>query len=115
MVIFVADGYGNSRVVHYSKDGEYLGQWGTKGPGDGEFTLVHDVAIDRGGACMRGSNENTMITYHLSRRTFLRGVGMTMALPWMESRPVWGDDACRPLPRRDVIQHVRFIVDLFGL
>ena len=24
---FVADGYGNSRVVHYSKDGEYLGQY----------------------------------------------------------------------------------------
>src|SRR5439155_23753056 len=38
-----------SRVVHYSKDGEYLGQWGTKGSGDGEFTLVHDVAIDSRG------------------------------------------------------------------
>jgi peptidylamidoglycolate lyase len=49
---FVADGYGNSRVVHYSKDGEYLDQWGTKGPGDGEFILVHDVAIDSRGACM---------------------------------------------------------------
>jgi sugar lactone lactonase YvrE len=43
---FVADGYVNSRVVHYSKDGEYLGQWGAKGAGDGEFNLVHDVAID---------------------------------------------------------------------
>ncbi|HTK75669.1 MAG TPA: DUF1552 domain-containing protein, partial [Gemmataceae bacterium] len=28
----------------------------------------------------------------LSRRTFLRGVGVTMALPWLESIPVWGDD-----------------------
>lgn len=28
----------------------------------------------------------------LSRRTFLRGVGVTMALPWLESAPVWGDD-----------------------
>src|SRR4051794_18502961 len=26
----------------------------------------------------------------LSRRTFLRGVGVTMALPWLESMPVWG-------------------------
>ena len=26
----------------------------------------------------------------LSRRTFLRGVGVTMALPWLESRDVWG-------------------------
>jgi hypothetical protein len=28
----------------------------------------------------------------LSRRSFLRGVGVTMALPWLESLPVWGDD-----------------------
>ena len=27
-----------------------------------------------------------------SRRTFLRGVGVTMALPWLESLPVWGDE-----------------------
>ena len=26
----------------------------------------------------------------LSRRAFLRGVGVTMALPWLESVPVWG-------------------------
>ena len=26
----------------------------------------------------------------LSRRTFLRGVGVSMALPWLESLPVWG-------------------------
>ena len=28
-----------------------------------------------------------------SRRTFLRGVGVSMALPWLESLPAWGDDA----------------------
>ena len=28
-----------------------------------------------------------------SRRTFLRGVGVSMALPWMESFRVWGDEA----------------------
>ena len=28
----------------------------------------------------------------LSRRAFLHGVGVTMALPWLESVPVWGDD-----------------------
>ena len=28
----------------------------------------------------------------LSRRMFLRGVGVTMALPWLESLSVWGDD-----------------------
>ncbi|MCA9166708.1 MAG: DUF1552 domain-containing protein [Planctomycetales bacterium] len=34
-----------------------------------------------------------MKSAHLSRRTFLRGVGVTMALPWLESRTVWGDAA----------------------
>ena len=32
-----------------------------------------------------------MNTHHFSRRMFLRGVGVTMALPWMESLAVWGD------------------------
>src|SRR5881628_3596863 len=32
-----------------------------------------------------------MTTHQFSRRTFLRGVGVTMALPWMESLAVWGD------------------------
>jgi hypothetical protein len=27
-----------------------------------------------------------------SRRAFLHGVGVTMALPWLESLPVWGDE-----------------------
>lgn len=32
-----------------------------------------------------------MSTHHFDRRAFLRGVGVTMALPWMESLAVWGD------------------------
>lgn len=32
------------------------------------------------------------MSHHFSRRTFLRGLGVTMALPWMESIPVWGDE-----------------------
>ena len=32
-----------------------------------------------------------MPSYHFSRRAFLRGIGVTMALPWMESFNVWGD------------------------
>src|SRR5256714_5534521 len=40
-----------------------------------------------------------------SRRRFLRGVGVAMALPWLESIPVWGaapakDGAPGPFPKR---------------
>jgi hypothetical protein len=34
----------------------------------------------------------SMRPYPLSRRAFLRGVGVSMALPWLESLPVWGDE-----------------------
>lgn len=33
-----------------------------------------------------------MTRYQLSRRAMLRGLGVTMALPWLESLPVWGDE-----------------------
>ena len=41
--------------------------------------------------------DEPMITHPFSRRTFLRGVGVTMALPWMESMPVWGDTPAGPV------------------
>ncbi|HEV3256868.1 MAG TPA: DUF1552 domain-containing protein [Gemmataceae bacterium] len=31
-------------------------------------------------------------THQLTRRALLRGLGVTMALPWLESLPVWGDE-----------------------
>jgi hypothetical protein len=39
-----------------------------------------------------------MKTHHLTRRAFLHGVGVTMALPWLESIPVWGDEPPRSKP-----------------
>src|SRR5215472_1833632 len=37
-----------------------------------------------------------MTTHQFSRRAFLRGIGVTMALPWMESLNVWGDPQASP-------------------
>ena len=33
-----------------------------------------------------------MFHHRFSRRTMLRGCGVSMALPWLESLPVWGDE-----------------------
>ena len=44
--VYVADGYGNSRVVKFSKEGKYLGAWGRKGNGPGEFNMPHTIAVD---------------------------------------------------------------------
>ena len=45
---------------------------------------------------------------YLSRRTMLRGMGVSMALPWMESLRVWGDgSAVRDIAHsRDVAEGV---------
>src|SRR5436309_777864 len=51
-----------------------------------------------------------MNTHKLTRRTFLRGVGVTMALPWMESLTVWGDEphAAKPASEAPVRLAVLF-------
>ena len=46
---YVADGYVNSRVLKYDREGIFQLKWGTKGAGDGQFELVHDVALDNQG------------------------------------------------------------------
>lgn len=43
---YVADGYVNSRVVKFDRNGKYMMSWGTKGAGQGQFNLVHSVGID---------------------------------------------------------------------
>lgn len=58
---FVSDGYVNSRVVKYNKDGDYLMQWGKKGTGDGEFNLVHDVALDSHGLLYVADRTNARV------------------------------------------------------
>lgn len=44
--LYVSDGYGNSRVHHFSLDGRLIGSWGEPGIGPGQFHLPHDVYID---------------------------------------------------------------------
>jgi DNA-binding beta-propeller fold protein YncE len=59
--IYVSDGYVNSRVVKYNKDLEYLSHWGKKGKGDGEFDLVHDVAVDSKGRVYVADRSNSRV------------------------------------------------------
>ena len=39
-----------------------------------------------------------MTTHRFNRRAFLRGAGVTMALPWLESFNVWGDEPAKNKP-----------------
>lgn len=41
----VSDGYQNTRLVKFDKNGKYLMEWGTKGSAPGQMDFVHGVAI----------------------------------------------------------------------
>jgi sugar lactone lactonase YvrE len=59
--LFVADGYGNSRVVKYLADGTYSTSWGKKGTGNGEFNVVHAVVVDSRGTVYVGDRDNDRV------------------------------------------------------
>jgi sugar lactone lactonase YvrE len=44
--IFVSDGYGNSRIVHFDKTGKFIKDWGELGSKPGQFSIPHAIAID---------------------------------------------------------------------
>ena len=46
--IYVADGYGNCCVHHFSKDGKLLNSWGAPGDKPGEFNILHGIGVDPG-------------------------------------------------------------------
>ena len=58
---YVSDGYGNSRVLKFSKEGKLLKQWGKKGKGEGEFDLPHAISLDARGRVYVGDRENNRV------------------------------------------------------
>lgn len=78
---YVSDGYVNSRVVKYRKDGEYMLQWGKKGTGDGEFDLVHDVTIDSKGRVYVADRTNARVQVFDANGKFL-GKWNDLGNPW---------------------------------
>ena len=44
--MFVSDGYGNSRVVKFDKDGNFVKAWGERGTQPGDFNTPHSLVVD---------------------------------------------------------------------
>ena len=64
--IYLADGYGNNRVVVFDASGKYLRQWGSAGTGPGQFSLwggghPHCVNIAKDGLVYACDRENARI------------------------------------------------------
>ena len=69
--IYVADGYGNSRVLKFDKYGRPVLGWGMKGSGPGQFDTPHTIVID-GDLVYVGDRENARIQIFDRDGQFLR-------------------------------------------
>ena len=58
---YVADGYGNSRIAHFSKEGNLLNYWGDRGTRPGQFNTPHSLVIDNDGNIYVGDRANSRV------------------------------------------------------
>jgi NHL repeat len=79
--IFVSDGYGNSRVVKYDKDGRFIKSVGTKGSAPGQLNLPHTIAADAKGNIYVGDRSNSRIQVFDNNLEF-KAIYDQVGAPW---------------------------------
>jgi sugar lactone lactonase YvrE len=79
--IFVTDGYGNARVMHFDRNGTFLKSWGSIGSGDGELSLPHAIAIDSRDRIYVADRNNVRIQIYNTGGELLDSWGNLM-VPW---------------------------------
>src|ERR1700675_5041069 len=68
--IFVSDGYGNSRVAKFDKNGKFIKSWGSRGTTPGQFNTPHSVVVDAQGNVYVADSGNKRIQVFDSDGTF---------------------------------------------
>jgi len=89
---YVSDGYGNSRVVKFSREGKYLLTWGQRGTGPGEFNTPHALAVDSSGLVYVSDRENDRIQVFEADGKFVRQwthLGATQGLCLTPNDDLW--------------------------
>ena len=70
--IYVSDGYVNARVVHFSKDGQFVRIiGGVKGSQPGQLQLPHGVALDSKGRILVNDSDNQRVSVFDKNGTFV--------------------------------------------
>jgi streptogramin lyase len=59
--VFVSDGYGNNRIVHFDSGGKFVKAWGKLGTLPGEFSLPHAIARDSKGRLYVADRNNARV------------------------------------------------------
>jgi len=79
--IFITDGYGNRRVVHFDKDGKYVKEWGGYGTEPGKFVLPHAIVVDsQGKLYVADRNSGRIQVFNQSGE--LLDVWANLIMPW---------------------------------
>jgi NHL repeat len=79
--VYVSDGYGNARVVHFDKDGKYVGEWGELGHGPGQFSIAHAIAVDSKGRVYVADRNNVRVQVFSPQGKFL-DEWRDLIVPW---------------------------------
>ncbi len=103
--LYVADGYGNSRVVKYDAEGNFVKTWGTPGSGPGEFDLVHSVAVDSEGRVYASDRENNRIQIFDSEGNLLN---MWTHLGATQNIFITPDDQVWVITHRDNVENITY-------
>ena len=81
--IYVADGYGNSRVAKYDPNGKWIKNWGSTGTAEGQFRVVHGIQIDAANNVYVADRDNRRIQVFDTEGNFktqFRNVGSPWAI-----------------------------------
>ncbi len=68
---YISDGYENSRIAKFSKEGKYLFEWGKFGNKQGEFNIPHGIDSDKNGNIYVADRENNRIQKFDSEGNFI--------------------------------------------
>jgi len=79
--VFVSDGYGNSRVVHFDKNGKFVKAWGELGSNPGQFSIPHAIALDSKGRLYVADRNNARIQVFNQDGKFL-SEWRDIVVPW---------------------------------
>jgi DNA-binding beta-propeller fold protein YncE len=115
---FVADGYGNTRVVKFDKTGKALLKWGSRGTGPGQFNTPHGIAVG-------GSPPRVFVSDRGNRRIQVFDTNGKFLEEWPGIAPhsmlmsadehVWAVDSLTDrIVKFDLSGHVEFSFGQFG-
>jgi len=79
--VFISDGYGNRRVVHFNAQGEFVKTWGQYGGGPGQFVLPHQIVVDAQGVLYVADRNSGRVERFDQSGKFL-GQWAHLMMPW---------------------------------